>query len=610
MHLKSLNIRNFFSIRKAAIDFSRFKGLTVVEGPNGAGKTCAFIEAPAWLLTGQTVRKIPVADVQREQTKDAVMLSGIVELDDGRELMIERTRPGGLSFSIVGEYKVRGTTQADLDQLLGITYKLFTTSVVFGGAGVSSFCGLPDVDRKKILERMLDTQRYIDAGARAKDELQEIQKDYNENVSRQRFFSSRIVTVKSDIEKLTESAQMFSAEQKSARVKAEKEIEALKALLASHKEKLNSLRATRRTAKKKYVRALAVWTARQSVAAASAKRARELAAEALADLRGATVEIEYAQGEVDRLTKDVLPEVCPECGTPRDRWPDPKRRAVSTEAPYKRLEKAHVVHKKAKRALEITRENLDACDRAASTEASRQPEKPGNKKIDDQKNVVARTHDRIKTAEDNLRNAQKARKNPFTPLIRARVRELSKLEHKETVFGAREKRIGYDAALTQFWSKHFRNLAAMTLDEAAPFLSKRACVYAETLTNGVMSITFDPSEQSRGKTFLPIVTNADGGNSYEKSSLGEKARIDLCVLLALRDLMESRLAGKFSQIFLDEVFDGLDEEGIECATATLRKVFRNKSVFLITHNPALKNAADTIVSVQKRQKQTVLTIEK
>lgn len=93
------------------------------------------------------------------------------------------------------------------------------------------------------------------------------------------------------------------------------------------------------------------------------------------------------------------------------------------------------------------------------------------------------------------------------------------------------------------------------------------------------------SEKKSGGTSDAIgvqVHGAGGGNGYKASSGGERRRIDLALLLAF--------AGR-GTLFLDEVMDALDEDGVEAVVEVLGELAKDRAVVLITHNAALARAA-------------------
>jgi DNA repair exonuclease SbcCD ATPase subunit len=121
----------------------------------------------------------------------------------------------------------------------------------------------------------------------------------------------------------------------------------------------------------------------------------------------------------------------------------------------------------------------------------------------------------------------------------------------------------------------------------------------------MMNIHFDPTveggrEARGGQRLAVVVENREGGDSYKTQSKGEKARVDVCVLLAIRQLMAQRMAYTFDQLFIDEVFDGLDAEGVERVAGLLRSEFPNMPIFIITHNDSLKGLMNQTISVRKR----------
>ena len=66
-----------------------------------------------------------------------------------------------------------------------------------------------------------------------------------------------------------------------------------------------------------------------------------------------------------------------------------------------------------------------------------------------------------------------------------------------------------------------------------------------------------------------------------------------------RDIAAQRSPQMSNQLFLDELFDGVDaESGVDYVVDLLREVATTCPVFLITHNPRLKNVGDRIITVQ------------
>ena len=85
---------------------------------------------------------------------------------------------------------------------------------------------------------------------------------------------------------------------------------------------------------------------------------------------------------------------------------------------------------------------------------------------------------------------------------------------------------------------------------------------------------------------------------YLGSSGGERRRVDLSMLLALRELAKARLEQTFDLLFVDEVFDKVDKSGIERVIHLLTQQ-TDDSVFVISHDPSLMDAFEEVITVEK-----------
>ena len=97
------------------------------------------------------------------------------------------------------------------------------------------------------------------------------------------------------------------------------------------------------------------------------------------------------------------------------------------------------------------------------------------------------------------------------------------------------------------------------------------------------------SGESRDNFNLEI-TNRNAADTYEGNSGGEKRRIDLGVALGFNDFLASRSGKRFNILLLDEVFEGIDEDGLYYVIKVLEDIARRKSsVLVITHRDELKS---------------------
>jgi DNA repair exonuclease SbcCD ATPase subunit len=148
----------------------------------------------------------------------------------------------------------------------------------------------------------------------------------------------------------------------------------------------------------------------------------------------------------------------------------------------------------------------------------------------------------------------------------------------------------------EFWKTAFsrKGIRSYMLDRIVPFLNERVGHYLNILTEGGIEAVFHTTKElasgeSRDNFNLEI-TNRNAADTYEGNSGGEKRRIDLGVALGFNDFLASRSGKRFNILLLDEVFEGIDEDGLYYVIKVLEDIARRKSsVLVITHRDELKS---------------------
>lgn len=156
-----------------------------------------------------------------------------------------------------------------------------------------------------------------------------------------------------------------------------------------------------------------------------------------------------------------------------------------------------------------------------------------------------------------------------------------------------------------FWQEAFgpKGIRSFILEASLPFLTERANYYSLFLTGGTIKINISPvtilkSGEMREKLSVSA-ENVYGSKVYYGNSDGERRRIDVCILLAIQDLVKSYSSREWNTLIFDEVFDTLDAAGTEHLIELLRSL-ENKSIFLITHSAHIKKYFDTAIVVSKQ----------
>ena len=88
--------------------------------------------------------------------------------------------------------------------------------------------------------------------------------------------------------------------------------------------------------------------------------------------------------------------------------------------------------------------------------------------------------------------------------------------------------------------------------------------------------------------------------SYDSFSEGEKARIDIALLLTWRSIAKLKNSVDTNLLILDEIFDGsLDQSGTSDLGWILRNFDENTKVFVISHKQGLDDKFDRTITVNK-----------
>ena len=90
--------------------------------------------------------------------------------------------------------------------------------------------------------------------------------------------------------------------------------------------------------------------------------------------------------------------------------------------------------------------------------------------------------------------------------------------------------------------------------------------------------------------------------TYESFSEGEKARIDIALLLTWRSIAKLKNSVDTNLLILDEIFDSsLDQSGASDLGWILRNFDDSTNVFVISHKEALNDKFDRTINVSKEK---------
>lgn len=489
----------------------------------------SIIEAPSVAGWNTTLRKKP----PWSSTK------GLVRLHTYGSLVIERIKTKSAVKVRFDDQQYENNTKAQeaLERVIG-DHDIWRRTNVLSSQDAASFTIATDSDRKRMLETVLGLARFDAASAACGKDLREQERRFDDLQGRVVLLNERLEARKqrlADKEQLLESAKPAKSADVSAELKvADERRKRLKSEIDQLNEAMRELQAEQSANKAE------VNVARRGVAA-------------------------LAQGN------------CGECGKP---YTESELRAAKAKM---KLAEDHF----AQQEPEI-KKKLDRMEKKIS-------------ELDEQYDALLVSLSELKHRAQESDRLEREHKS-----LKADVRELT-----QQVEDAHDE---YDAAVEQRDAQghsievlrvankvlSLNGVRAHLLHSALSGIEQIANVWLNriaSLDGKELQLRLTPySEKASGGVKDAISLDIDGagnGHGYKAASGGERRRIDIALMFALAEIAEAAYGLDAGTMFMDEVLDSVDAEGIEAACDVIAEIAQTRCVVVISHNPlvgaALKN---------------------
>ncbi len=186
----------------------------------------------------------------------------------------------------------------------------------------------------------------------------------------------------------------------------------------------------------------------------------------------------------------------------------------------------------------------------------------------------------LEERENNLKLLKEKEKPDFsTEKLELEIEELDKdcLEIKTKL----EKAVK-DITNFEWWIKKGFSAGGLKAYVFQSMLQKLNVYCANYYEQLKFRVEFSVDLSKASKPFTTLIYSADKTRDYLDLSGGQKQRVDICIAFAMHDLITEK--ADFNILALDEIFEGMDAEGIETAFELIRLKAERHSVYLVTHN--------------------------
>lgn len=564
---KQIVIEGFGSIRdEIRLDLDR-PGVNIVRGKNGGGKTTIF-NALIWCLYGVNLKglvnsKLPTKAKFRTDSFQGTRVFLVLE-KDGKEYSVARHisykgstlgLTGGSDLMLfVGPVLSNDQHKADVQEsiikLLGIDSNIFINSILFGQR-MKRFIEAKPQEKRKIFESIFDLD-YIDAAkAKADEELTKLNNllsSNNQDITSSRnkvlIYEGKIENQKVLIDQFKQTQQRIISDLENRKKFCQESLKsgdmvprpiATKHEVIDYSDELNKVIRT---------------------------------------LDADTLTLKFMKEPVEPS------KVCSLCGSDVS---EDKLKLILSEYQNKKEE----YDSKISELQKSIDANLKLVESLTAKKEANKEKVEFNKKVDqdlDYNGKLQLSIDSLRREIDTINEKIKKESD-----MNCQVEDTSKLaeEVKNLKILIEEKSKSNQETLSRievvsWWSKvgfSSKGMKGYIMNSALQLLNKSILKYSSRLGFKVI-FSIDTSKAS--KPFMTKCSRAKTEFDYDEFSGGEKARIDVAAAFAIHDLVSSVI--DFNILIMDEVFEGLDNDGIEDVFDLVRVKAEGKSLYIITHS--------------------------
>lgn len=630
-----LQAEGFGSLRDSFMFEFNKPGINLIRGANGSGKT-TIINALIWNLYGTNLKnvnidKLPTKEQYRTDDWRGTTVNVSFE-KDGKGYFISRNIKYKGTLTIREKtYKLESSlfvfedgnlvselhqvdNQEFINKLIGINAKVFLNSILFGQSMVRFIQAKP-VDKREIFESIFDFDWINEAKTKAGEKVNEITNTININKSSITIAENSIIYNNNLIESVLREKENFENDKKTniealintnissqnAIDNLKLEIEALTKKIKPVKDNLkltNDLKEANQAVSTlnndkliliNNLNKLKLDIQKNQIVINTTKepqKERETCSVCGANLSPSKImQLEEFYNNSMIKYKSLINNAISELETFNDEITNVEDELKTIEVDIESL-KDYI------NILNIDNEKIDAERRSNYVLENKIQNYQSEIKV--QENIISRNIDIINKLKDT-------KFDESTLEILKKTIEDNKLVISDATKNIEELSVSlcyYDWWFnTGFASK---GLKGYIMDSTLESLNDAIFKYSQLLGFNI-EFEIDTSKISK-----PFNTKIYVGNTefiYEEFSGGEKARIDIATALAMHDVISMNVDVDF--LIMDEVFEGLDDNGIDRISELIQLKAQDKSLFIISHLKDINFLNASVITVAKENNTTV-----
>lgn len=642
MYFGKLSIKNFLVIGEAEVDLHNC-GLTLIEGrneddesanSNGAGKS-SLVDALCWCLYGVTGRGVSGDAVINKKAKKECVVGVEVWTEGLNCYYIERGRKSKrLGNNLIVQHVIVdgndvgsgceltkttvADTQALVNELLGCSYEIFTSSIYAVQEKMPDLPALTDKNLKTLIEEAAGIDKLQKASEIAHAKYQDCVRLTTETQGKIENLASELSNNKKLLDDVVYERETHI---RNATLERAQQLR-YKDLLESELKKASTLPVEAVEAIEKKKAEIQAKIDEYSFIEAKGAEKQRLAMSAQSHCVMTKKEIEKEKEKIADLNKEInnleakIGTHCSECGKVYQAEDlETAKKAIESQIANKTKEvlkqiedfKKQVAEAKvlAKDAEDFKKSMPNATElMSAMNELNERLKKNQDVQfqIDTQKRELQNLKKTIEATEEVTVKGE----TPYNKTIKTLEESIARLEkdkkerESEHEKYAEQQKIA--EAVDELYSR--KGIRAHILDTVTPFLNERTAFYLNTLSDGEITATWQTlTKTAKGdfkEKFSIDVQSVKGANCFAGLSGGEKRKVRVATSMALQDLVASRAKKPIDLYIADEVDHALDASGLERMMSILEEKAKQFGTALVISHNSLRDWIDNSIVVTKR----------
>lgn len=642
MYFGKLFINNFLVIGDAEVDLHNC-GLTLIEGrneddesanSNGAGKS-SLVDALCWCLYGVTGRGVSGDAVINKKAKKECVVGVEVWTEGLNCYYIERGRKSSRIGNnlIVQHIIVDGNdvgsgceltkttvadTQAVVNDLLGCSYEIFTSSIYAVQEKMPDLPALTDKNLKTLIEEAAGIDKLQRASEIAHAKYQDCVRLTTETQGKIENLTSELSNNKKLLDDVVYERETHI---RNATLERAQQLR-YKDLLESELRKASALPVEAVEAIEKKKAEIQAKIDEYSFIEAKGAEKQRLAMSAQSHCVMTKKEIEKEKEKIADLNKEInnleakIGTHCSECGKVYQAEDlETAKKAIETQIANKTKEvlkqiedfKNQVAEAKVlAKDAEDFKKSMPSVTKLMSAMNELNEHLKKNQDVQFQIDTQKRELQNLKKTIEATEEVTVKGETPYNKTIKTLEESIAKLEkdkkerESEHEKYAEQQKIA--EAVDELYSR--KGIRAHILDTITPFLNERTAFYLNTLSDGEITATWQTlTKTAKGdfkEKFSIDVQSVKGANCFAGLSGGEKRKVRVATSMALQDLVASRAKKPIDLYIADEVDHALDASGLERMMSILEEKAKQFGTALVISHNSLRDWIDNSIVVTKR----------